>query len=118
MGKIDLCDTCQFYSHDPHLVCAIHPYGVDGDNCLDYRKREDLKEEDEELSAPQGYCWYDGELIPIRPQRLTNEERLELLDSHPLFTGTCPECGYQFPKNNSPKVHWDCPSCGWVDDSV
>jgi hypothetical protein len=44
--KIHLCDSCQFYSHDPHLVCAIHPDGVDGNNCLDYRKREDfLKEE-------------------------------------------------------------------------
>ena len=72
----------------------------------------------EEQLSPIGYYWYDGELIPIEPQRLTNEERLELLDSHPLFTGVCPECGYQFPKDNLPHVHWDCPTCGWVDDSV
>ena len=118
MGKIHLCDTCQFYSHDPHLVCAVHPYGVHSNDCIDYRRREDLIEEDEEQWCPTGYYWYDGELIPIEPQRLTNDERLQILDTHPLFTGVCPECGYQFPKENPPKVHWDCPACGWVDDSV
>ena len=118
MGKIHLCDTCQFYSHDPHLVCGIHPYGVHGNDCIDYRRREDLIEEDEEQWSPTGYYWYDGDLIPIEHQRLTREEQLELLDSHPLFTGVCPECGYQFPKENPPAVHWDCPACGWVDDSV
>jgi len=34
--KIDKCDRCQFYSNSPHLVCAVHPSGVEND-CLDYR---------------------------------------------------------------------------------
>ena len=76
MGKIDLCDTCQFYSQDPYLVCAVHPDGVDENHCIDYRRREDMIEEDEEQWCPTGYYWYDGELIPIRPQRLTIEEQL------------------------------------------
>ena len=67
-----------------------------------------------EQSSPIGYYWYNGELIPIKPQRLTTEEQLELLDTHPLFTGVCPQCGYEFP-NTLSKAPWDCPSCGWTD---
>lgn len=73
---------------------------------------------DKEQWCPTGYYWYDGELIPIQSLPLSIEERLQLLDNHPLFTGFCPECGYQFSKENPPAVHWDCPSCGWFDDSV
>ena len=60
--------------------------------------------------------WYNGELIPYKPSRYTPEEQLEILDTHPFFTGVCPKCGHQFDKNNPPVVHWNCPSCGWDDD--
>jgi len=43
---------------------------------------------------------------------------LELLDTHPLFTGLCPQCEHPFPKYERPPVHWDCAECGWMDDSV
>lgn len=118
MGKTHLCDTCQFDSNDPHFVCAVHPYGSHSNECLDYRQREDLIEEDEELWSPMGYYWYNGKLIPVKRQRLTREEKLERLDTHPFFTGICPECGEQFPKDNPPTVHWDCPSCQFIDDRV
>ncbi|MDL5055381.1 hypothetical protein QQ056_17765 [Oscillatoria laete-virens NRMC-F 0139] len=39
-------------------------------------------------------------------------------NTHPLFTGICPKCGHLFDRANPPPVHWDCPECGWVDDSV
>ena len=58
--------------------------------------------------------------LPSKPSRYTAEEKLEILDNHPFFTGICPECGYEFDKSNPPLVHWDCPNpeCGWIDDSV
>jgi rubrerythrin len=72
----------------------------------------------EKFWSPEGYSWYGGELISNKRSPLTPEEQLEILDTHPFFTGVCPQCGYQFAKNNPPKVHWDCPACGWMDDSV
>jgi hypothetical protein len=98
-------------------ICAVHPHGVDGDRCIDFRPDPNIQEE--EQWQPEGASYYDGELILHRP-RLTREEQLEILDSHPFFTGICPQCGHQFDRDNPPKVHWDCPNpeCGWVDDSV
>ncbi len=106
--KIEQCDRCLFFSRDPHLICAVHPLGVNTSNCPDFRQDPNKKEE-QELWSPEGYTFYDGELIPNRPSRLTPEEQLEILDSHPLFTGVCPQCGYRFNLNNPPKIHWDCP---------
>ncbi len=98
MPKIPDCDRCLFYSHSEYLVCQVHPYGVQGDRCLDFRPAPNAEEEEEQW-APEGYTWYGGELIPNRPPRYTKQEQLEILDNPPL-------------------VHWDCPACGWVDDSV
>ena len=115
--KIPECDRCLLYAHNPHfLICAVHPNGVDTDRCLDFRP--DLNAAEEELWSPEGYSFYNGQLIPNKPSRYTPEEQLEILDNHPFFTGVCPECGYEFDRNNPPLVHWDCPRCNWVDDSV
>ncbi len=38
MPKIKECDRCLLYAHNPHLVCTVHPDGVDGDSCLDFRE--------------------------------------------------------------------------------
>ncbi|NEO33184.1 MAG: hypothetical protein F6K36_22715 [Symploca sp. SIO3C6] len=116
MPKITECDRCLLFAHNPHLVCAVHPEGPKGNSCLDFRA--DPNTEPIELWEPEGASYYDGKLILQPQQRFTTEEKLELLDTHPLFTGVCPECGYRFPKDNLPAVHWDCPECGWVDDSV
>lgn len=114
--KIDQCDRCLLYARNAYLVCTIHPEGVDTNKCPDFRLDPDAKEQD--LWSPEGYCWYDGELIPNRPRRYTQEQQLAILDSHPFFTGVCRSCGYEFESTNSPRVHWDCPVCGRVDDSV
>ena len=116
MPKIPECDCCLFYSPSPYLVCGVHPEGVEGDSCIDFRP--DPKKEPEEKWSPQGYSWYGDELIANRPSRYSQTEHLEILDTHPLFTGRCPECGYEFERENPPRVHYDCPSCGWVDDSI
>jgi hypothetical protein len=29
--KIPDCDRCSLYAHNPHLVCAVHPDGVNSD---------------------------------------------------------------------------------------
>ncbi len=113
---------CSLYAHNPHLVCykvcGVHPSGIATEACIDFRPDPNFKEE--EQWSPEGYSWYDGELIPNRPSRYTSEEQLEILDNHPFFTGVCPQCGHEFDQNNPPAVHWDCPNpeCGWIDDSV
>jgi rubrerythrin len=65
-----------------------------------------------------GRSFYNGEEIIQPRQRWTPEEQLWLLDNHPLFTGVCPECGYRFTQSERQIVHFDCPRCSWVDDSV
>lgn len=62
--------------------------------------------------------FYNGEEIIQPRQRWTREEQLDLLDWHPMFTGRCPACELPFPRYEKPPVHWDCPQCGWVDDTV
>jgi hypothetical protein len=147
MPKLPECDRCLFCAHDYHVVCAIHPAGVEEDNCLDFRPTPELEGKhfrdflglrsrqrddepysnphdylgDDELWQPEGVSYYNGELILQPQQRWTQEEQLELIDSHPLFTGKCPQCRTLFDKDYSACcVHWDCPNpeCGWMDDTV
>ena len=124
--KIPDCDRCQFFAHNPHMVCAVHPSGPSGNSCLDFREDPNAVEE---LWEPQGATYvndelviersyYNGEEIIQPPQRWTREEQMWLIDNHPLFTGKCPSCGYIFQRDYASRVHWDCPECGWKDDSV
>ena len=115
MPKISDCDRCTLYAHDPHLVCSVHPEGVETKKCLDFRL--DSNAQIEEQWSPQGYSWYGDELIPNRPSRYSQEEQLEILNNHPFFSGVCPQCRYEFDKDNPP-VHFDCPNCDFIDDSV
>ncbi len=48
-------------------------------------------------------------------QHRTIEEKLALLDSHPLFTGACPKCNYKFPRTELLAEEFVCPACGWND---
>jgi hypothetical protein len=75
---------CLLYSHNPHLICAVHPEGVDSDRCPDFRPTPNAEEE--EQWQPEGYSWYGGELIANRPSRYTQEQQLGILDTHPFFT--------------------------------
>ncbi len=128
MPKIPECDRCLFYAHDHHFICAIHPDGVEGDSCMDFRPDPELEDkqfvdflgigEDNEQWEPEGASYYNGELVLQPRQRWTPEQQLELLDTHPIFTGKCPECGYEFQRDYTARVHWDCPQCGWMDETV
>jgi hypothetical protein len=105
--KIPNCNRCLLYAHSSYLVCAVHPGGVTTETCPDFRP--DPKAEDEELWTPEGYSWYGDRLISNRRSRLTQEEQLQIIDTHPLFTGVCPECGHEIDK---PGINWHCPACG------
>ncbi len=142
--KLPECARCLLRAHEPFLVCAVHPFGPEGDSCLDFRPDPELEGKrfidflglgeqrddepysnpfdlypDQELWEPEGASYYNGELILQPQQRWTKEEQLQLLDWHPLFTGKCPQCGASFSKDYT-RVHWDCPNleCGWLDDTV
>jgi hypothetical protein len=94
-----------------------HPTGPNTDTCPDFQ--ENPNAEPEELWEPEGASYYGGELILQRPAAVdTLEQQLELLDTHPLFTGRCPQCEMTYPQYETPPVHWDCSACGWMDDSV
>ncbi|MEB3219947.1 MAG: hypothetical protein VKN72_27460 [Nostocales cyanobacterium 94392] len=127
MPKIPECDRCRFYCGSHYLVCAVLPNGPDGREC--YHFAPEPNAEPQELWEPQGVRYIDDELVIERvtyngeeirqlPQHWTREEQLELPDSHPMFTGFCPQCGYIFQRDYAAVVHWDCPECGWKDDSV
>jgi hypothetical protein len=86
----------------------------DCDRCLDFRPDPNIEEQQ---WSPEGYSWYGDELISNRPSRYTLEEQSQILDTHPFFTGVCPQCRHRFDRDNLP-VHFDCPECGFIDDSV
>jgi hypothetical protein len=114
--KIPECDRCRFNLHNPYLVCDDYPAGPEGNSCLHFAP--DPGATPEELWEPEGASYYNGELILQPCQRWTRKEQLELIDTHPLFTGKCPRCGHLFPRDSPPEVHWDCPDCNWVDDTA
>ncbi|MBD2255057.1 hypothetical protein [Nostoc parmelioides] len=116
MPKTSDCHRCLMYSHDPHLVCAVHPSGVEGNICIDFRPNTNTQAE--ELWQPEGATYYNGELILQPPQRWTPQQQFELLDWHPMFTGFCPQCGAKYERDYTARVHWDCNICGWMDDTV
>ena len=126
MAKLPCCDRCQLYARTPYLVCTVHPTGIEGDHCPDFQPVPPgcAKPDDDPLSwygeenqwQPDGASYYNGELILQPEQRLSLQRRWELLDTHPMFTGRCPQCERTL-QTRSPNVHWDC-ECGWRDDSI
>jgi hypothetical protein len=90
------CDRCSFYAHSPFLVCAVHPYGPPSNPCPDFESADLWQPENIEDFGEQqmGDLWW-----------------------HPLFTGRCPECHYNFSRLKLPPLHWHCPVCGWEDDT-
>ena len=107
MPKIKQCDSCQFYSNNSLVVCSIHPNGVETDTCIDYRLNSDyifLQQWN-----PDGYVYYDDELIKLPEYKPDPERQLWLLNNHPAFTGSCGNCGYEYPRN---PLSWNCPECG------
>lgn len=51
---------CLLYSHNPFLVCAVHPEGVNSDSCLDFRLDPNAEAQ---LWEPEGARYIDEELV-------------------------------------------------------
>ena len=60
----------------------------------------------------------DEKAYPIDPERLIQADMWMAEADHPIITGKCPQCQYKFLEDNPPEAHWDCPKCGWIDDSI
>ncbi|MFB2920259.1 MULTISPECIES: hypothetical protein [Aerosakkonema] len=73
---------------------------------------------DGELVLENDIAYYNGEAMRPPQQHWTAAKKLELLDTHPLFTNRCPQCEMPYPSDYKPLAHWDCPYCDWKDDSV
>ena len=99
MPKIPKCDRCSFYAHDPHLICAVHPEGVDSD-CLDFE-------------------YNDKPLKKNIPHRMTQETLDECMANIPRQP--CQNCGFEYhflrptldDETGWLKFHLDCPNCGY-----
>jgi hypothetical protein len=111
-----------FNAHSPYMVCAINPKGVDGPSCPDYRSGTSTAQDQPldwfEPWQPENASYYGDELVLSPVNRLTMRQRLELLNTHPLFTGRCPNCEQTLHQTDPLRIHWDCQHCGWTDDSV
>ena len=87
---------------------------ANGDRCIDFRPN--LNIEIEEQWSPNAYSRYGDELIPNRPRcgqalsRYSQAEPTGILNNHPFFTGVCPQCKYEFNRDDR-IVHYDCPNC-------
>lgn len=108
------CDRCLYNTRNPHLPCAVHPHRIEA-QCPDFEMDASLP--GGEWWEPEGAAYYGGELVIAPEQRWTMQQKLELLDWHPMFTGRCPNCEMPLLQMAPVLVHWDC-QCGWRDDSV
>jgi hypothetical protein len=106
------CKQCQLYSDSDslYLSCTVHPTGPAPANCLDFAPNAAATVEDEdELWLPASPGWYAGEPVPGPSSNLTTQEQLDLLDSHLLFTGCCPQCGWEYDEGAAALSDWSCP---------
>jgi transposase-like protein len=72
------------------------------------------QQEDERL-------YYGNHLVNNVQNKPEREKQLWLLNNHPIFTGVCPNCGYDYGTLkildiDEKSQHWNCPSCGLTYD--
>lgn len=111
MHRLSICPTCAYHAQSPYLICTLHPTGQPLGYCPDYEAQDERPLEQD--WTPDG-AHYDGDdLVVDTVDAWQQEQRLFLLDWHPLFTGRCPECEHPIPG----PIHYDCDHCGWKDDT-
>ena len=117
------CDRCTFNTRNPPLPCAVHPCKIVEAQCPDFELDVSLPVAG--LWEHEGGSYYAGELVMESVQHWTREQKLALLDWHPMFTGRCPDCErtlrgaeLSLMQTHPARVYWDCEECGWKDDSV
>ncbi|MEM9446448.1 MAG: DUF6464 family protein [Verrucomicrobiota bacterium] len=111
MPKTPDCDHCHFYARSPYMVCGVNPSGPEGDECPDYEALEPPRK-------PLGGGYYAGDWIPQIKTQPTDEQRLALLDWHPIFTGRCPHCEMPISQPTSPNTQWECAECWWREEPI
>ncbi len=122
MPKISDCNRCQFYSRDYRLLCAVHPYGPDGDTCQDFIQNSEYPRRQlvDSLSVWQetetSAHYARGETMQLQMHQ-TRAGVLERFVSHPMFTGQCPECAAEMERDGRDVVRWNC-ECGWTDNLI
>ena len=100
------CDRCTFNTRNPHLPCAVHPYKIVDARCPDFEADPSLPAM--EVWEPEGASYCAGELVIEPIQRWTREQKIALLDWHPMFTGRCRDCELSLMQTHPARVHWDC----------
>ena len=110
------CDRYIFNTRNPHLPCTVNPCKVMDARCPDFELDTSLPAG--EWWEPEGASYYGSELVIEPLQRWTREQKIALLDWHPMFTGRCPDCERSIAQTLPARVYWDCQECGWRDDSV
>jgi hypothetical protein len=60
-----------------------------------------------------GY-FYNGEWTTVRGNNLTSQEKLELLDWHPVFTRRRPKCEVPIRSPLQSDPYWHCGYCQWT----
>ena len=83
MPKLPECDHCQYHSNSAFVVCGVHPNGHSEDSCDDFVAEPGSEEG--KAREPIGGGYYAGDWIPQPFPRLTRQQQLELLETHPLF---------------------------------
>ena len=76
----------------------------------------------QELWCPDGYTFVDDQLVKLpvsyeinHESTLTRAQQFQILMTHPIFTGMCPQCRYVY-EANSDLLNWNCPICEWQSD--
>ncbi len=46
--------------------------------------------------------------------QLSPAEQLQVMMTHPFFTGQCPQCRHDFRGLSFSPASWDCSHCGWM----
>ncbi|MCM1985143.1 hypothetical protein [Lyngbya confervoides] len=107
--RIPQCDRCQYNAFSEYLVCALHPGGPDGAPCQDFEPWPAGLGEFPDLGYPEAGLEVHASAL----SRLSLLEQLEQIESHPMFSGHCPQCGHKL--GHGPRLTWNCDRCGWED---
>lgn len=79
--------------HSDRSLNNSQPENVDGEVCKDLQR------------SP---VTYETDHVPT----LTKGQQYQILMTHPMFTGLCPQCRYEYPEY-SDRSCWNCPVCEW-----
>ncbi len=79
------------------------------------------KQSEMDKESDRSELYYGDDLVKKVENKPNQEKQLWFLDNHPIFTGVCPNCGYDYGNLkvldiDEKSSHWNCPSCGLIYD--